>query len=93
MKITQVRGFEFAGIACGIKKSGKPDLALVVAHETVACAGVFTQNQIVAAPVVLSRDALRQDSRARAVIINSGGQSSTTAWGPAWFFGWSQTNL
>ena len=45
---------------------------------TAACAGVFTQNQIVAAPVVLSRDALRQDSRARAVIINSGNANACT---------------
>jgi glutamate N-acetyltransferase/amino-acid N-acetyltransferase len=78
MKVPQVRGFSFAGLACGIKKSGKPDLALIVADDHAACAGVFTQNQIVAAPVVLSRDYLRQEGKARAVIINSGNANACT---------------
>ena len=78
MTVPQVRGFSFAGIACGIKKSGKPDMALLVAHDGAACAGVFTQNQIVAAPVVLSRGYLKQDGRARAVVINSGNANACT---------------
>ena len=66
-----VRGFRFVGIHCGIKKSGKPDLGLIVADQPVPCAGVFTQNQIIAAPVVQSRDKLRINPHAQVVVINS----------------------
>jgi len=78
MAVPHVRGFSFAGVACGIKKSHKPDLALLVAEGPVACAGVFTKNQIVAAPVVLSRRALADGLRARAVVINSGNANACT---------------
>ncbi len=66
-------GFSFAGVRCGIKESGKPDLSLIVCDSPVVAAGVYTQNQIVAAPVVLCRSRTPSDS-IRAVITNSGSQ-------------------
>jgi glutamate N-acetyltransferase/amino-acid N-acetyltransferase len=74
-----VAGFRFGGIAAGIKKRGGPDLAVIVADDLVACAGVFTRNLVVAAPVVQSRAHLAEAPRARAVIVNSGNANACTA--------------
>src|SRR5262245_33266605 len=63
------RGYRFAGVHCGIRPDRRhPDLALVVSDRPAAAAGVFTQNRVVAAPVVLSRRRLpRADARGVAV--------------------------
>ena len=73
MSVTSVPGFEAAGIACGIKPSGAPDLALIATADrrAVSAAGVFTQNLACAAPVQVSRQHLTS-GRAAAVILNSG---------------------
>ena len=59
------RGYRFAGVHCGVRaERGRPDLALIVSDRPAAAAGVFTQNRVVAAPVVLSRKRLpRADAR------------------------------
>ena len=71
------RGFRYAGVACGIKPSGKPDLALIVTDRPVVAAGVYTQNQVVAAPVVLCRSRTPTGSL-RAVVTNSGNANACT---------------
>ena len=78
MDSIQVGGFRFAGLSCGIKKSGKADLGLIVANAPVACAGVFTTNQVVAAPVVQSQARLHERNMARAIIVNSGNANACT---------------
>jgi glutamate N-acetyltransferase/amino-acid N-acetyltransferase len=77
--VTAPRGFRAAGIAARIK-DGAPDLALVVADEPCAAAGVFTQSGAVAAPVLVSREQLSA-GRARAIVVNSGCANAAT--GPA----------
>jgi glutamate N-acetyltransferase/amino-acid N-acetyltransferase len=79
MSVTAAAGFEAAGIACGIKDGGVPDLALVATADRrpVAAAGVFTTNLATAAPVEISREHLR-DGRAAAVILNSGNANAAT---------------
>ncbi len=74
---TVPKGFQFAGITCGIKASGKPDLALIVGDEPLVSAGVYTTNQIVAAPVLLCRQRTPA-SKTRAVVINSGNANACT---------------
>jgi glutamate N-acetyltransferase/amino-acid N-acetyltransferase len=51
-------GFRAGGLAAGIKASGRPDVALIVADRPVAAAAVFTPNAFAAAPVRLSRSNL-----------------------------------
>lgn len=70
-------GFRFSGEACGIKESGKPDLSLIVTDAPVVAAGVYTTNQIVAAPVLVCRSRT-PSSRIRAVITNSGNANACT---------------
>ncbi len=72
-----VPGFKAAGAAAGIKKAGGLDLALIVADEPVAAAGVFTRNRVKAAPVLITRDRLRK-GKAQAVLINSGNANACT---------------
>lgn len=72
------KGFRFAGVSCGIKaKADRKDLTLVVGDRDLVAAGVYTQNKIVAAPVVLSRSRTPSAS-VRAVVINSGNANACT---------------
>ena len=72
-----VPGFRGAGTACGIKKSGKPDLALVISDRPCVSAVVFTRNKVAAAPVVWGK-ALRTRSRLRGIVVNSGNANACT---------------
>ncbi len=81
--VTAPAGFRAAGIAAGIKASGKRDLALVFNEgPDYAAAGVFTRNKIKAAPVLWTQQVLAT-GRLRAVILNSGGANACT--GPGGF--------
>ncbi len=81
--VTAPAGFKAAGIAAGIKQSGAPDLALVFNEgPDYAAAGVFTRNQVKAAPVLWTQQVLHT-GRLRAVILNSGGANACT--GPPGF--------
>jgi glutamate N-acetyltransferase/amino-acid N-acetyltransferase len=70
-------GFAAAGLSAGLKRSGKPDLALLLGEPGTTAAGVFTTNQVQAAPVRLSRSRLAL-GRARAVLVNSGQANAAT---------------
>jgi glutamate N-acetyltransferase / amino-acid N-acetyltransferase len=75
--ITAPLGFRAAAVHCGIKKPGLLDLALVVSEQSGPIAGMFTTNQVVAAPVTLDRRHLRRGV-ARAILINSGNANACT---------------
>ncbi len=79
MSVTAAKGFVASGIACGIKPSGAPDLAIVAVatHAPVTAAGVFTSNLACAAPVQVSRSHLA-DGRAAAVVLSSGNANAAT---------------
>jgi glutamate N-acetyltransferase/amino-acid N-acetyltransferase len=65
-------------VAAGLKASGDPDIALVVNDGPLdAAAGVFTTNRVQAAPVVWTRQVIK-DGRLRAVVLNSGGANACT---------------
>lgn len=71
------RGFLAAGVACGIKEDGRPDLALIFSESDAAAAGVFTTNEIKAASVVVSRQRVAGGS-ARAMVVSSGNANAMT---------------
>ena len=73
-----VKGFRLGGVVAGIKKRGGPDLGIIIAEGRVACAGVFTNNLVEAAPVTLSRARLVQEPVARVVVVNSGNANACT---------------
>jgi glutamate N-acetyltransferase / amino-acid N-acetyltransferase len=83
MSVTAAAGFRAAGVPAGIKTSGALDLALVVNDGPAqVAAGVFTRNQVKAAPVLWSAQVLT-GRRLRAVVLNSGGANACT--GPGGF--------
>ncbi len=75
--ITFPRGFKAAGLACGIKKDSRPDLALVYSEVPAAAAAVFTTNRVQAAPVTVSREHIKSGS-AQAILLNSGNANACT---------------
>src|SRR5678810_541441 len=75
--VTAPKGFLAAGIHCGIKKLGLLDLALIVSKQSGPIAGVFTKNQVVAAPVIIDRLHLRQGT-GQAILVNSGNANACT---------------
>ncbi len=81
--VTAPAGFRATGISAGLKASGGLDLALVLNEgPDYAAAGVFTRNQVKAAPVLWTQQVLTT-GRLSAVILNSGGANACT--GPAGF--------
>ena len=72
--VTVARGFRAAAARAGLRSGPGDDVALIVSEVgPVAAAGTFTTNRLVAAPVVLSKRALRSSGgRAAAVVVNAG---------------------
>ena len=75
--VTKPRGFKSNGLNCGIKRSGKPDLALIASESPCVAAGIYTRNSIIAAPLVVTKNHLR-NAKAQAIIINSGNANCFT---------------
>lgn len=83
IKSSLPKGFRGSGIAAGIKSGGKKDLALIVNDGPQRFgAAVFTSNQVTAAPVIWSREVVK-DNQVHAVLLNSGGANACT--GPEGF--------
>ncbi|HSA58533.1 MAG TPA: bifunctional glutamate N-acetyltransferase/amino-acid acetyltransferase ArgJ [bacterium] len=73
----RVSGFRFSGVAAGIKKTGKPDLALIVSDVPATTVAAFTTNLARAAPVLVSRKNARSGV-CRAIVVNSGNANACT---------------
>ncbi len=72
-------GFRFAAVCAGIKPSGRPDLACILADASASAAALFTSNRVVAAPVIVGRTQLRASGgQVRAVLVNSGNANCAT---------------
>ena len=74
-----VIGFTAGAASAGVK-DGTPrrtDVALIVSDRTCAAAGVFTTNEVIAAPCVVTRRHLEQ-GRLRAIVVNSGNANACT---------------
>jgi glutamate N-acetyltransferase/amino-acid N-acetyltransferase len=72
------KGFQAAGIACGIKAAaGAKDLALIYSAVPAQVAGLFTTNRVKAAPVLATRKRVRK-GLCQALIVNSGNANACT---------------
>jgi glutamate N-acetyltransferase/amino-acid N-acetyltransferase len=76
-RLVVVPGFRFAGVACGIKPSGKKDLSLIVSDVPATAAAAFTTNKVKAAPVVVGQEHSKS-GRLQAVVVNSGNANAST---------------
>ncbi len=83
MSVSFPDGFRAAGVASGLKASGKRDVALVVNDgPKYAAAAVFTSNRCKANPILWSQEVIKS-GMARAIVLNSGGANCYT--GPEGF--------
>lgn len=71
-------GFKASGAACGLKKSGALDLALIYTRAPAKAGCLFTTNKILAAPVLLCKEYLRKSGGFHAIIANSGNANCFT---------------
>src|SRR5437762_5528365 len=72
------KGFLASGVRAGIRKK-RPDLGLIVAPDGANAAAVFTRNRLLAAPVVLSKAALKKSGgRVKGVVVNAGCANAVT---------------
>ena len=80
------RGFLASGVFCDIKRLGtgkgsnkgqKRDLALIASTVPASVAGMFTTNQVCAAPVKVCAQRVRGGT-ARAIVVNSGNANACT---------------
>lgn len=69
--VTAPEGFFATGIACGIKKDGKKDLAIICSEDSAAAAGVFTTNRVKGHSLQLTMEHIKS-GYANAIVINSG---------------------
>jgi len=66
-------GFRFGAVTAGLKASGRPDFALIVADAPASAAAEFTSNRVQAAPIHVGKEHLRTaGGRVRAVAVNAG---------------------
>jgi glutamate N-acetyltransferase/amino-acid N-acetyltransferase len=78
VSVTAAKGFEAAGVAAGLKSTGKSDVAVVVNRGPLKVgAAVFTSNRAKANPILWSQQAV-QDGVVEAVVLNSGGANCFT---------------
>src|SRR2546423_7496636 len=84
--VTAPKGFLAAGVFCDIKRLGtgkgsdkgkKRDLALIVSESPATVAGMFTTNQVCAAPVKVCVARVKNSS-AQAIVVNSGNANACT---------------
>lgn len=78
MNPTLPKGFRAAGVAAGIKKNGKADIALISSETDCVAAAVFTTNKMKAAPVIFDQKLIAEGNKLRAVIINAGCANACT---------------
>lgn len=73
----KIQGFLTSAVAAGIRYSDRFDLGLIYSETPAVTAGVFTTNQVKAAPVVIDKERLMQ-GRAQAILVNSGSANACT---------------
>ena len=75
--IAAARGFQAAGVHCGIKKA-KKDLAVIFSERPATVAAVFTTNRTLAEPLVVDKLQLKRSRFCSLVVINSGNANACT---------------
>ncbi len=79
--ITDVPGFEAAGVPCDLRQKNDPkrlDLALVYSLRPCTAAGTFTKNAVKAAPVLLCTEHLAEGGPFHGIVANSGNANACT---------------
>ncbi|TKB27997.1 bifunctional glutamate N-acetyltransferase/amino-acid acetyltransferase ArgJ [Desulfopila sp. IMCC35006] len=73
----KIKGFSFSAVKAGIRYADRLDLGLIYSNIPCVTAGVFTTNQVKAAPVILDKERLKS-GHAQAILVNSGCANACT---------------
>lgn len=76
--VTTPQGFRAGAVYCGLKKVERYDLGAIVCDVPATAAGVYTTNLVIAAPLVVTREAIAQEQRLQAIVVNSGNANACT---------------
>ena len=77
VSVTDVTGFKAAGIAAGVKKSGKKDMMLLYSEVEAVSAAAFTTNRVKAAPILVNMENIN-NAVTRAIVVCSGNANACT---------------
>ncbi len=73
----KIKGFTFSAVEAGIRYPNRLDLALIYSDIPCVTAGLFTTNQVKAAPVIIDKERLK-GGYAQAILVNSGCANACT---------------
>lgn len=76
--ITTPLGFRAGGLHCGLKKTKRFDLGVIVCDVPAAAAGVYTLNAFQAAPLHVTRESIGVEGKLQAMAVNSGNANACT---------------
>ncbi|MCR5688172.1 MAG: bifunctional ornithine acetyltransferase/N-acetylglutamate synthase [Lachnospiraceae bacterium] len=76
--VTAANGFKAAGVAAGIKYTGRKDMAMIYSEKPAVAAGMFTSNVVKAAPVKHDMEVVETSPFVQAVVANSGIANAAT---------------
>ena len=79
--LTEARGFFCSGVHCDVKgkRDGKLDLGIIYSKKPCSVAGVFTTNDVRAAPVRYCESLIKEENLAyHAIVANSGNANACT---------------
>lgn len=76
--VNAAKGFVAAGVAAGVKYTGRKDMAMIYSKEPCVVAGTFTTNVVKAAPVLWDMDVVASGKSVNAVVVNSGIANAAT---------------
>lgn len=76
--VTAAKGFSAAGVAAGVKYSGRKDMAMIYSEKPCVVAGTFTTNVVKAAPVKWDMEIVKNSEYVQAVVANSGVANAAT---------------
>ncbi len=75
--IASPQGFTADGLHAGFKKE-KLDLGWIVSQVPASVAGVYTTNQVIAAPLLITKESVKKEQKMQAIVVNSGVANSCT---------------
>lgn len=76
--ITTPIGFRAGGLHCGLKKTNRFDLGVIVCEVPAQAAGVYTLNSFQAAPLRVTQESIAVDGKLQAMLVNSGNANACT---------------
>lgn len=76
--VNAAKGFLSAGVAAGVKYTGRKDMAMVYSKEPCVVAGTFTTNIVKAAPVKWDMNVVANSPAVHAIVVNSGIANAAT---------------